>query len=286
MPYIERETILTRLREKIRNKLPVLGAGAGTGISAKCEEAGGADVIIIYNSGRFRMAGRGSLAGLLAYGNANAMVKEMGPEILSIVKDTPVLAGVNGTDPFLNTNAFLKDLKSMGFSGIQNFPTVGLIDGNFRQNLEETGMSYQLEVDLVRQAHELGLFTSPYIFSPEDAVAMTEAGADMIVCHMGLTTGGSIGAHTGLTLDDSVKLTNECAAAATAVRDDVIILVHGGPVSSAADAEYVLQRTPRVHGFYGASSMERLPTETAIEEGMRAFGKISLEPVEFSLSQQ
>lgn len=253
---------------------PIIGGGAGTGISAKLEEAGGIDLIIIYNSGRYRMAGRGSLAGLLAYGNANEIVVEMAREVLPVVKNTPVLAGVNGTDPFVNFDYFLPQLKQMGFAGIQNFPTVGLIDGVFRQNLEETGMSYALEVDLIRKAHELDLLTTPYVFNAEDAVAMTKAGADIIVCHMGLTTSGSIGAETALKLEDCVEPINEWAAAARSVRQDVIILCHGGPIAMPADAAYILKHCTGIHGFYGASSMERLPVEGAIKTQVEAFKRI------------
>jgi predicted TIM-barrel enzyme len=275
MPYVPRAEILDRLRTKIAERRPIVGAGAGTGLSAKCEEDGGADLIVIYNSGRYRMAGRGSLSGLLAYGNANDLVVEMGREVLPITKRTPVLAGVNGTDPFYNPTLFLRQLKEQGFSGIQNFPTVGLIDGVFRANLEETGMSYQLEVELVAHANDADLLTTPYVFSADDAVSMTRAGADVIVCHMGLTTGGSIGAETARSLDDCVQLANEWAAAARSVRDDVIVLVHGGPVAEPADAQYVLQQADALHGFYGASSMERLPTERALTAAVREFADIT-----------
>jgi len=276
MPRIPRSTLLDRLRDKVASNQPIVGAGAGTGLSAKSEEDGGADLIIIYNSGRYRMAGRGSLSGLLAYGNANELVLEMGKEVLPVVREAPVLAGVNGTDPFLNLDYFLQTLGAMGFSGVQNFPTVGLIDGVFRANLEETGMSYQLEVDMIRRAHELDFFTTPYVFSSEDAIAMTQAGADIIVCHMGLTTGGSIGAETARTLDDCVDLSTEWAAAARNVREDVLVLVHGGPVSEPDDAQYVLSRVPALDGFYGASSMERLPTERAIASTVRSFTSLRL----------
>ncbi len=276
MPFIPRAELLERFRQKIAGRRPIVGAGAGTGLSAKCEEEGGADLIVIYNSGRFRMAGRGSLSGLLAYGNANDLVVEMGREVLHVPKHTPVLAGVNGTDPFLNPDHFLGHLRDLGFSGIQNFPTVGLIDGVFRANLEETGMSFALEVDLVRRAHDLDLLTTPYVFSAEDAEAMTRAGADIVVCHMGLTTGGAIGAETAKTLDDCVALTDEWAAAARAVRDDVIVLVHGGPIAEPADAQYVLTHAARADGFYGASSMERLPTERALTETVRSFTQLTL----------
>jgi len=254
---------------------PIIGGGAGTGLSAKCEEAGGIDLIVIYNSGRYRMAGRGSLAGLLAYGNANEVVCEMAREVLPVVEHTPVLAGVNGTDPFMIVDHFLEELRAMGFAGIQNFPTVGLIDGTFRANLEETGMSYAREIEVVARARAAGLLTTPYVFSADDAVAMTEAGADIIVCHMGLTTGGSIGAETAVTLDDCVRSINEWIAAAREVRPDVITLCHGGPISMPDDARYILEHCPGCNGFYGASSMERLPTEKAMTEQTRAFKAIA-----------
>jgi predicted TIM-barrel enzyme len=256
-------------------KEPIVGGGAGTGLSAKCEEAGGIDLIVIYNSGRYRMAGRGSLAGILAYGNANEIVVDMAREVLPVVKRTPVLAGVNGTDPFLLVDPFLKRLGELGFSGIQNFPTVGLIDGTFRANLEETGMGYGLEVDLVRRAVELDFLTTPYVFSRDETVAMTKAGADIIVCHMGLTTGGSIGAETALTLDDCVARINEWSEAALSIRKDAIVICHGGPISMPEDATYVLKHCPNCHGFYGASSMERLPTEIALTEQTRKFKQIA-----------
>jgi predicted TIM-barrel enzyme len=275
MPRIERKALLEKFRGMIARKEPIVGGGAGTGLSAKCEEAGGIDLIIIYNSGRYRMAGRGSLAGVLAYGNANEIVKEMAREVLPVVKRTPVLAGVNGTDPFLLVDHFLDELKSMGFSGIQNFPTVGLIDGLFRKNLEETGMGYGLEVDLIAKARDKDLLTTPYVFNPDEATAMAKAGADIIVVHMGLTTGGSIGAGTALKLEDCPKLIDSCAEAARKVRKDVILLCHGGPISSPEDAAYILRTVPGIHGFYGASSMERLPVEVALTEQTRAFKKIS-----------
>jgi predicted TIM-barrel enzyme len=275
MGRIERHDILQRLRGKVERHEPIVGGGAGTGLSAKCEEAGGIDLIIVYNSGRFRMAGRGSLAGLLAYGNANDIVLEMAAEIVTVVEKTPVLAGVNATDPFYQPAAFLAELTAAGYSGVQNFPTVGLIDGSFRQNLEETGMGYHREVELIQLAAENDLLTTPYVFSAEDAAAMAEAGADVIVCHMGLTTGGQIGAETARGLDDCVQLSNEWSEAARSVRDDVIVLVHGGPVAEPADAEYVLRKTTGVHGFYGASSLERLPVERALVEQTRAFTAIS-----------
>ena len=259
----------------ISRKEPIIGAGAGTGLSAKCEEAGGADLIIIYNSGRYRMAGRGSLAGLLAYGNANEIVKDMAREVLPVVRNTPVLAGVNGTDPFLLTDVFLDELKTLGFSGIQNFPTVGLFDGIFRKNLEETGMGYALEVDLIARARQKDLLTTPYVFNADEAALMAGAGADIIVAHLGLTTGGSIGAETALTLEDCPKLIDEWARAARKVREDIIILCHGGPISSPEDAAYILKAVPGIHGFYGASSMERLPVETALTEQVRAFKRIA-----------
>jgi predicted TIM-barrel enzyme len=266
-----RQEILDRFATMIDQRVPIVGGGAGTGLSAKWEEAGGIDLIVIYNSGRYRMAGRGSLAGLLAYGNANEIVVEMASEVLPVVDHTPVLAGVNGTDPFLLRDVFLRELLDLGFAGVQNFPTVGLIDGIFRQNLEETGMGYGLEVEMIGAARQLDLLTTPYVFSADDAAAMTDAGADIIVCHMGLTTGGSIGAETAKTLDDCVGLIDEWSAAARAVREDVIVLCHGGPIAEPADAEYVLQRADRLHGFYGASSMERLPVEQALKVQTEAF---------------
>jgi predicted TIM-barrel enzyme len=253
---------------------PIVGGGAGTGLSAKCEEAGGIDLIVIYNSGRYRMAGRGSLAGLLAYGNANDIVVEMAREVLPVVTKTPVLAGVNGTDPFMLLDPFLTQLAALGFSGVQNFPTVGLIDGVFRKNLEETGMGYGLEVGMIRRAGELDLLTTPYVFSEAEAEAMAKAGADIIVCHLGLTTGGAIGAETALTLDDCVPRINAWSAAARAVRKDVIVLCHGGPISMPEDATHILEHCPECHGFYGASSMDRLPTEIALTEQTRRFKSI------------
>ena len=270
---MNRNDILTRLRGKIDAGQPIIGGGAGTGLSAKSEEAGGIDLIVIYNSGRYRMAGRGSLAGLMAYGNANDIVLEMAHEVLPVVRHTPVLAGVNGTDPFLILDDFLPRLKSLGFAGVQNFPTVGLIDGTFRANLEETGMSFALEVDMIRKAHEFGMLTTPYVFNEDDARAMTAAGADIIVCHLGLTTGGSIGAKTALDLNACIGLIDAWAAAAREVRKDVIVLCHGGPIAMPDDAAYVLSRTKSCQGFYGASSMERLPTEVAIRDQIRAFGR-------------
>ncbi|ANN78184.1 phosphoenolpyruvate hydrolase family protein [Bordetella flabilis] len=275
MPRIARETILDRLRGMIARGEPIIGGGAGTGLSARCEEAGGIDLIVIYNSGRYRMAGRGSLAGLLAYGNANEVVLEMAHEVLPVVRHTPVLAGVNGTDPFMIPDAFLRRLQALGFSGVQNFPTVGLIDGTFRANLEETGMSYGLEVDMIAQAHAMDMLTTPYVFSAENAADMTRAGADVVVCHLGLTTGGNIGAETALTLDDCVPRIQAWAEAALAVREDVIVLCHGGPIATPEDAAYILSRCPPCHGFFGASSMERLPTEIALTETTRQFKNIT-----------
>ena len=271
MPRIARSTLLARFRAKIAAGRPLIGGGAGTGLSAKCEEAGGVDLIVIYNSGRYRMAGRGSLAGLLAYGNANEIVCEMAHEVLPVVRATPVLAGVNGTDPFMIPDQFLRRLIDLGFSGIQNFPTVGLIDGTFRANLEETGMGYGLEVDLVAQARALDLLTTPYVFSEANAKDMASAGADIVVCHMGLTTGGSIGAATALKLADCVEPIDAYAAAAKAVNPDVLVLCHGGPIATPEDASWILSRCSDCHGFYWASSMERLPTEVALTEATRKF---------------
>ena len=275
MPRFERKAILAKLQDMKQARLPIIGGGAGTGLSAKCEEAGGIDLIVIYNSGRYRMAGRGSLAGVLAYGNANEIVREMAFEVLPVVKNTPVLAGVNGTDPFCLFDPFLDDLKRLGFSGVQNFPTVGLIDGLFRANLEETGMSYALEVEMIAAAHAKDMLTTPYVFCAEDAKAMAEAGADIIVCHLGLTTGGAIGAQTGRLLRDCPALVDEWAQAALAVNGHAIILAHGGPVAEPEDAEYVLRHAANCHGFYGASSMERLPTERAMTEQTRKFKAIA-----------
>jgi predicted TIM-barrel enzyme len=271
MPRIARSTILKRLREKIARGEPIVGGGAGTGLSAKCEEAGGIDLIVIYNSGRYRMAGRGSLAGLLAYGNANEIVVEMAREVLPVVRHTPVLAGVNGTDPFLLTDHFLRQLADLGFSGVQNFPTVGLIDGVFRAQLEETGMGYALEVEMIRRARALDLLTTPYVFSEADAAAMAGAGADVVVCHLGLTTGGTIGAETAESLEGCVAKINAWARAALAVNPEAIVLCHGGPIAMPPDAQYILRHCPQCHGFYGASSMERLPTEVALTEQTRKF---------------
>ncbi|QEN89342.1 phosphoenolpyruvate hydrolase family protein [Labrys sp. KNU-23] len=272
----ERERILARFRGMIAEGRPIIGGGAGTGLSAKCEEAGGIDLIVIYNSGRYRMAGRGSLAGLLAYGNANEIVVDMAREVLPVVKHTPVLAGVNGTDPFCQFGPFLDQLKAMGFAGIQNFPTVGLIDGKFRANLEETGMGYALEVDLVRLAREKDLLTTPYVFNPDDARAMARAGADIIVAHMGLTTGGSIGADTALTLEGCVGEINAIAAAAREVSPGIIVLCHGGPIAEPDDARFILANCPGCHGFYGASSMERLPVEKALVAQTQAFKNLNI----------
>lgn len=272
---LTRQDVLTRLRKNIEDRIPIIGGGAGTGISAKFEEAGGVDLIVIYNSGRYRMAGRGSLAGLMPYGDANAIVMEMASEVLTVVKEsTPVLAGVCGTDPFRKMGHFLKQVKDIGFVGVQNFPTVGLIDGVFRQNLEETGMSYKQEVEMIRLARSMDLLTTPYVFNVDECEQMTRAGADIIVAHMGLTTAGSIGAETALTLEDSVARVQEIADTAAAINPDVIVLCHGGPIAMPDDAEFVLQRTTGVHGFYGASSMERLPVETAMTEQMRKFKAI------------
>jgi len=272
---MKRDEAVARLRQQVAEGRAIIGAGAGTGLSAKCAEAGGADLIIIYNSGRYRMAGRGSLAGLLPYGDANAIVVEMAGEALPIVQRTPVLAGVCGTDPFRLMPVFLRQLKEMGFSGVQNFPTVGLFDGVFRQNLEETGMGYDLEVEMIRQAHELDLLTAPYAFSADDARKMAAAGADVLVPHMGLTTAGTIGAKTAITLDDAVIRVQEMHDAAKSVNPAILVLCHGGPIASPDDATYVLARTHGVVGFFGASSMERLPTEIAMTENMQRFKAIA-----------
>lgn len=271
---LSRSEIRKRLEEQIKNGKPIIGAGAGTGISAKSAEAGGVDLIIIYNSGRYRMAGRGSLAGLLPYGDANQIVVDMAREVLTVVKDTPVLAGVCGTDPFRNMDVFLKDIKNLGFSGVQNFPTVGLIDGKFRMNLEETGMGYDLEVEMVKKAHELDLFTTPYVFNTDDAINMARVGADVLVAHMGLTTKGSIGAQTALTLDDCVKVIQDIHDAGKSVNPDILVICHGGPVAEPEDAKYVLERTQGVVGFFGASSIERLPTEMVIKNQVVDFKNI------------
>lgn len=271
-----REEVHQKLDQQISNGKALVGAGAGTGISAKCAEQGEVDMIIIYNSGRYRMAGRGSLAGLLPYGDANGIVMEMAREVLPIVKNTPVLAGVCGTDPFRSMEYFIRDIKHAGFSGVQNFPTVGLIDGTFRMNLEETGMGYDLEVDMIAEAHKQGLFTTPYVFNVEDAKKMTHAGADILVAHMGLTTKGSIGAYTALTLDDCVKLIQDIHDAAKEIRSDIKVICHGGPIAEPEDAKYVLSKTKGVVGFFGASSIERLPTEVAIKSQVEAFKKLSI----------
>src|SRR5881409_418675 len=274
MPRLARQDLIDKFRAMIARGQPIVGGGAGTGLSAKCEEAGGIDLIVIYNSGRYRMAGRGSLAGLLAYGNANEIVLEMAREVLPVVTRTPVLAGVNGTDPFLLVDSFLQRLCDLGFSGIQNFPTVGLFDGVIRAQLEETGMGYGLEVQLVERASKLDLLTTPYVFSEQNAVDMAKAGADIVVCHLGLTAGGAIGAETALKLKDCVPLIDAWAAAARSVNRDVIVLCHGGPIARPADARYILKNCRQCHGFYGASSMERLPTEVALTETTRKFKQI------------
>ncbi len=276
MPFIPRAEIERRLRAQIAAGRPIVGCGAGTGISAKMAEAGGADMAIVYNSGRYRMAGRGSLAGMLAYGDANGIVVEMAAEVLPVVRDMPVLAGVNGTDPFRLMRVFLGQLRDLGFDGVQNFPTVGLIDGDFRRNLEATGMSYALEVDMVREAHALGLFTSPYVFDPEQATAMAEAGADQLVAHVGLTTAGTIGAGVALSLDEAVGRVLAIAAAGRAVRPDIIVLCHGGPFDEPGQVGEALRRMPGVDGFFGASSIERLPAERAIRDQVAAFKGLAL----------
>jgi len=269
-----REEILGRLRAKVSRREPIIGGGAGTGISAKCEEAGGIDLIVIYNSGRYRMAGRGSLSGMLAYGNANQIVKEMAYEVLTAVRHTPVLAGVNGTDPFMIREVFLRELKDLGFAGVQNFPTVGLIDGMFRANLEETGMSYQQEVEMIAAARQMDLLTTPYVFNVQEAEQMTKAGADIIVAHMGLTTSGTIGAKSTKTLEDCVGQVQAICEASKSLRSDCLVLCHGGPIADPEDAAYILERCRDVDGFYGASSMERLPTELAITQQVRDFMKL------------
>lgn len=275
-PPSDRSTILKTLRAKIANGDCIIGAGAGTGLSAKCEEAGGVDLIVIYNSGRYRMAGRGSLSGLLAYGNANEIVKEMAREVITAVKHTPVVAGVNGTDPFMLRDHFLRELKALGFAGIQNFPTVGLIDGTFRANLEETGMCFQLEIDCIAAAHDLDLLTTPYVFNPADAVAMTTAGADIVVAHMGLTTSGSIGAQTAKKLSQCVTEVQAIVDAAKGARSNVLVLCHGGPIATPADARYMIEQCTGLDGFYGASSMERLPTEKALTGEVKQFTALKL----------
>jgi predicted TIM-barrel enzyme len=275
MPRFERARLLEKFRGMAERREPIIGGGAGTGLSAKCEEAGGIDLIVLYNSGRYRMAGRGSLAGLLAYGNANEIVKEMAREVLPVVRNTPVLAGVNGTDPFALMDHLLDELKALGFSGVQNFPTVGLIDGTFRANLEETGMGFGHEVDMIRLARAKDMLTTPYVFNADEARAMAEAGADILVPHLGLTTGGAIGAQTALKLSDCPALIAEWAEAARRVRPDILVLCHGGPISSPEDAAYILREAPAIQGFYGASSLERLPTEVALTEQTRKFKSIT-----------
>jgi len=275
MARYEREKLMERFLEMKRNRVPIIGGGAGTGISAKGEEAGGIDLIVIYNSGRYRMAGRGSAAGLLAFGNANDIVVEMAREVLPVVKNTPVLAGVNATDPFCDIDRFLDDLKRMGFAGVQNFPTVGVIDGNFRQTLEQTGLSYQLEVDMIRIAHEKNLLTTPYVFNREEAIAMTLAGADLLVAHFGTTVGGSIGADTSSSLESCAEKLDEWAEAAMQLREDIIVFCHGGPIATPADAAFMFKACKHCHGFYGASSLERLPVEAALAERTRAFKSLS-----------
>ena len=276
-PPCDRAEVRKALYESIRNGQPIVGAGAGTGLSAKFIEAGGADMIIIYNSGRFRMAGRGSLAGLMPYGDANAVVVDMAREVLPIVNKTAVLAGVCGTDPFRLMPKFLQELKNMGFAGVQNFPTVGLIDGTFRANLEETGMGYDKEVEMIKLAHDLDMLTTPYVFNVDEAEQMTRAGADVLVCHMGLTSSGSIGAKTGKSLDDCVDIIQKMRDAAVAINQDVIVLCHGGPIAEPQHAQYVLNKTKGVHGFFGASSMERLPVEQAITNITKDFKELKFE---------
>jgi predicted TIM-barrel enzyme len=266
-----RREIVEKLAALAREKIPIIGAGAGTGLSAKCEEAGGVDLIIIYNSGRYRMAGRGSAAGLLAFGNANEIVQEMAREVLPVVRRTPVLAGVNGTDPFVLMPHFLGELKAMGFAGVQNFPTIGLFDGVMRTSFEETGFGFGLEVEMIAKAHELDLLTTPYVFNPVEADTMTRAGADVIVAHMGVTVGGTVGATSSKTLEDCVSEVDRITEAAMRVRSDILVLCHGGPIATPEDAEFIIRNCRRCHGFYGASSMERLPVETALTEHVRRF---------------
>lgn len=275
MPAIARQTLLNKFQTMRREGRPIIGGGAGTGLSAKSEEAGGIDLIVIYNSGRYRMAGRGSAAGLLAFGNANEIVVDMAREVLPVVRHTPVLAGVNGTDPFLLLPQFLRHIKDLGFSGVQNFPTVGLFDGTMRQSFEETGMGYGLEVDMIAAAHAMDLLTTPYVFTPDEARAMTRAGADLIVAHMGVTTGGEVGAVAAKSLDQCVTEIEAIAEAALSLRPDVLVLCHGGPISMPEDARYVLDRAPNCHGFYGASSIERLPVEVAIKAQVEAFKSLT-----------
>lgn len=272
---IERRTVLKNLKEQIKLGRPIIGAGAGTGLSAKCAECGGVDLIIIYNSGRFRMNGRGSLAGLMPYGDANAIVLDMAREVLTIVKKTPVLAGVCGTDPYRDMELFIRELKTLGFSGVQNFPTVGLCDGMFRQNLEETGMGFRLEVEMIQKAHNQDMLTTPYVFNIDEAAAMAKAGADVLVAHMGLTTKGSIGAFTSKNLDQCVKDVQNIHDTAIKINPEIIVICHGGPISEPEDAEYILKHTEGIAGFFGASSIERLPTEVAITEQVRKFKKIA-----------
>jgi predicted TIM-barrel enzyme len=274
---VTRDEALDALREQVAGGRPVIGAGAGTGLSAKCAQAGGADLIIIYNSGRYRMAGRGSLAGMMPYGDANAIVMDMAREVLPVARRTPVLAGVCGTDPFRLMASFLEDVKRAGFSGVQNFPTVGLIDGTFRVGLEETGMGYGLEVEMIGQARELDLLTAPYVFTEDEARAMAQAGADVLVPHMGLTTGGAIGSRSGMSLDEAVERVQALGDAARAVNPEILCLCHGGPIAEPDDARYVLERTTGIAGFFGASSMERLPTEVAMTENMRRFKSIPIQ---------
>lgn len=275
MNTMTRNEIMTKFKEQVKNGQTLLGVGSGTGITAKFSEAGGADMLIVYNSGRYRMAGRGSLAGLLSYGDANQIVVEMGAEVLPVVKNTPVLAGVCGTDPFRVMDIFLKQLKAQGFAGVQNFPTVGLIDGVFRQNLEETGMGYDLEVEMIRKAHELDMLTTPYVFDPDQARAMAEAGADILVAHMGLTTKGTIGAQTALTLDDCVERIEAIIKAGREVNPDVMVICHGGPIAEPEDAAYVIEKTEGIDGFFGASSIERFAAEKGIKSQTEAFKAIS-----------
>src|SRR5436190_16211163 len=276
MALFQRDELLARLRAKVAAAKRIIGGGAGTGISAKMSEAGGIDLLVIYNSGRFRMAGRGSLSGLMPYGDANAIVLEMAREVIPVVPETPVLAGVCGTDPFRLMKLFLKEIDAAGFSGVQNFPTVGLIDGTFRQGLEETGMGYGLEVDLIRTAHEMDMLTTPYCFNPDEAAAMAKAGADILIPHMGLTTKGTIGATTAVTLEDSVKRVQAMHDAAKRTNKDVLVLCHGGPIAEPSDAQYILDHTEGIVGFYGASSMERLPVEPAIRDRVREFTELRL----------
>ncbi|NYT60091.1 phosphoenolpyruvate hydrolase family protein [Alcaligenaceae bacterium] len=271
----DRQALMQKFQGMVARGEPIIGGGAGTGISAKCEEAAGIDLIVVYNSGRYRMAGRASSAGLLAYGNANEIVLEMAGEVLPVCKHTPVLAGVNGTDPFVVMPVFLKKLKELGFAGVQNFPTVGIIDGTFRQSLEETGINFSTEVDMIRQAHELDLLTTPYVFSADEAIEMAKAGADFIVPHMGVTVGGSIGASSSKTLEESVRLIDEWGEAARKIRKDIIVIAHGGPISMPDDVQYVLDHSEHCNGFYGASSMERLPVEVAITKHVALYKALS-----------